>query len=381
MTPTQNKGAFALTDFWESSYFPALDGLRALCILLVIFNHTHAPYPRFIYGWLGVDIFFVLSGFLITTLLLRERESYGNLSLKGFYARRFFRILPVYFVVLAGYLALIPMLRDWKRWDQIKIALPYLLTFTQEFRPASAGNIYNQTWSLGYEEKFYLIWPLLVIAGFPFRTRRVMLLVAASLPILLLPPTAARSYGGLFLGALFGVLLDKSSRSPMQNALSKTPTSLAFVAAVATYLLAGRMPGLILLFSLAMSFFTVALVTRTGILRRMLEHPILVLFGKRSYAMYLVHIVLLDGIEAVARKAQLDIWYIVVPAAYTASFVVAMVLFYLIERPCVAYGRKLSRRMRERMRGPREFDVLAAEGAGNGVAVIEREESGVPRAF
>ncbi len=363
------------------SYFPALDGLRAICILLVIFNHTHAHYPPFIYGWVGVDIFFVLSGFLITTLLLRERESYGNLSLKGFYTRRAFRILPVYFVVLAGYLVLIPLLRDWKRWEEMKVALPYLLTFTQEFRPAAAGNIYNQTWSLGYEEKFYLLWPLVVLVGFPFRSRRIGILLAAASLILLLPPTGARSYGGLFLGALFGILLDKSSGRLMQSIIAKVPTSVALVAVLATYLLATSIPSFILLFSLATSFFTAALVTHQGVVRRFLEHPAMVLFGKRSYAMYLVHIVLLDGIEVAAKEVHLDLWYIVVPLAYLASFAAAMTLFELIERPCVAQGRKMSRRMRERISDPSRTAAQLAGRAGGGVAVIEREEAGVPRAF
>jgi peptidoglycan/LPS O-acetylase OafA/YrhL len=378
---SKNDGTSALAGFWGASYFPALDGLRAICILLVIFNHTRCRYPPFIYGWVGVDIFFVLSGFLITTLLLRERESYGNLSLKGFYTRRAFRILPVYFVVLAGYLVLIPLLRDWKRWEEMKLALPYLLTFTQEFRPAVAGNIYNQTWSLAYEEKFYLLWPLVVLIGFPFRTRRIGILIAAASPILLLPPTVARSYGGLFLGALFGILLDKSSGRIMQSTIVKVRASPALVAVVATYLLAGDMPSFVLVFSLATSFFTAALVTHQGIVRRFLEHPVMVLFGKRSYAMYLVHIVLLDGIEVTAQKIHLDIWYVVVPMAYLVSFAAAMALFYLVERPCVAQGRKLSRRMRERISRPAQMAVLQADRADNGVAVIEREEAGVPRAF
>lgn len=378
---SKNEGTSALAGFWGASYFPALDGLRAICILLVIFNHTRCNYPPFIYGWVGVDIFFVLSGFLITTLLLRERESYGNLSLKGFYTRRAFRILPVYFVVLAGYLVLIPLLRDWKRWEEMKLALPYLLTFTQEFRPAAAGNIYNQTWSLGFEEKFYLMWPLLVLIAFPFRTRRIVIMIAAALPILLLPATTARSYGGLFLGALFGILLDKSSGEWLQSKVARVPAGLALAAVLATYLLAGYMPSLILLFSLATSFFTAALVTHQGLLRKILEHPVMVLFGKRSYAMYLVHIVLLDGIEVAAKKMHLDLWYIVVPMAYLASFAAAMALFHLVERPCVAQGRKISRRMRERISDPGQMAAQSAERAGSGVAVIEREEAGVPRAF
>jgi peptidoglycan/LPS O-acetylase OafA/YrhL len=115
--------------------------------------------------------------------------------------------------------------------------------------------------------------------------------------------------------------------------------------------------------------------------RKFLEHPVLVLFGKRSYAMYLVHIVLLDGIELAAQRMHLDLWYVVVPMAYLASFAAAMALFYLIERPCVAQGRNLSRRMRERISRPTQMAALLAERAGSGVAVIEREEAGVPRAF
>jgi peptidoglycan/LPS O-acetylase OafA/YrhL len=222
------------------------------------------------------------------------------------------------------------------------------------------------------------MWPLLVLIGFPFRTRRIAILVAAASLILLLPPTGARSYGGLFLGALFGILLDKSSGRLIRNTVAKVPAALALAAVIATYLLVGHEPSLILLFSLATSFFTAALVTHQGFVRRLLEHPVMVLFGKRSYAMYLVHIVLLDGIEVAARRIHLDLWYVVVPMAYLASFAAAMALFYVIERPAIAHGRELSRQMRKRISGAQQF---RAEAAGSGVAVIEREEVGVPRAF
>jgi peptidoglycan/LPS O-acetylase OafA/YrhL len=74
------------------------------------------------------------------------------------------------------------------------------------------------------------------------------------------------------------------------------------------------------------------------------------------------------------------LWYIVVPLTYLVSFAAAMALFYLIERPCVAQGRKLSRRMRQRIGGPGQL-LPSMRASGNGVAVIEREEAGVPRAF
>ena len=78
--------------------FPALDGVRAIAALMVVFFHYGGP--GFLQGWLGVQIFFVLSGFLITTLLLREQARDGRIDLREFYRRRAFRILPVYFVVL-----------------------------------------------------------------------------------------------------------------------------------------------------------------------------------------------------------------------------------------------------------------------------------------
>jgi len=73
----------------RTRYFPALDGLRAFCVTIVMFNHMHVPQPRIFYGPLGVEGFFVLSGFLITMLMLREQHEHGRISLTAFYTRRF----------------------------------------------------------------------------------------------------------------------------------------------------------------------------------------------------------------------------------------------------------------------------------------------------
>ena len=147
------------SDFWKAKYLPSLDGLRALCVLMVMFNHIHVHYPGWIIGWVGVDVFFVLSGFLITTLLIREREAYGRVSLKGFYARRFFRIIPVYLVTIVLYVAALWVSRDAVKISEFKIALPWLLSFMQEFRPVAAGSVLGHAWTLGIEEKFYTLWP------------------------------------------------------------------------------------------------------------------------------------------------------------------------------------------------------------------------------
>jgi peptidoglycan/LPS O-acetylase OafA/YrhL len=116
----------------RTPYFPALDGLRALSVLLAIYQHAanKTPAMRRLQGNLGVDIFFVLSGFLITFLLNREKRETGKVDLAAFYVRRAFRILPIYSVVLATYIS--PYALFWVRGqvagDERRVALfPYLL--------------------------------------------------------------------------------------------------------------------------------------------------------------------------------------------------------------------------------------------------------------
>jgi len=137
----------------------SLDGLRAVAVLLVICFH----YRYLAFGWIGVQVFFVLSGYLITNILLHEkRRSYGD-YLKRFYWRRVLRIFPLYY----GYLALMgaaflltgrppALARIWE----------YLLTYTYNFARLGHGDPGGYTfvhfWSLAIEEQFYLIWPTLV---------------------------------------------------------------------------------------------------------------------------------------------------------------------------------------------------------------------------
>jgi peptidoglycan/LPS O-acetylase OafA/YrhL len=143
---------------------PSLNGLRGISIVLVILSHVARQgtliAPRFWYvgelGHMGVDMFFVISGFLITLLLLREHSRTGTVSVKDFYVRRAFRILPAYAVFLLGLLGLSclgyasPRLSDWLG----------ALTYTVSFLPQPSWEI-GHIWSLSVEEHFYLVWPLL----------------------------------------------------------------------------------------------------------------------------------------------------------------------------------------------------------------------------
>ena len=146
----------------KKHYAPALDGLRAICIIFTILYHTPDA-PSFINGTIGVDIFFALSGWLITWLLLEEEgHRAGGLNLRAFYIRRVIRIMHIYYVTIMLYviatLVLSRMSGDIEKIDNLRVAIGYLLTFNREYAPPGAGNFIAHAWTLGIEEKFSLIW-------------------------------------------------------------------------------------------------------------------------------------------------------------------------------------------------------------------------------
>jgi peptidoglycan/LPS O-acetylase OafA/YrhL len=138
-----------------SSRLPALDGLRMVAVLMVVVNHA---------GWLGVpadlgvNVFFVLSGFLITWLLIKEREQTGTISLRSFYLRRAFRLLPAYY----AYLAIAYLLYFSRHGGRTDFVLPSLLYYANYFNALHGhpATPISHTWSLAIEEQFYVLWPI-----------------------------------------------------------------------------------------------------------------------------------------------------------------------------------------------------------------------------
>ena len=163
--------ARAATSGHRSHFRPDIQGLRALAVGLVVLNHvTGRPGG----GYVGVDVFFVISGFLITGLLVRERERSGRISFRDFYARRARRILPAAVVVLAATSVVSQVLFLGDRANRVVQDSLWSLAFAANIGFARQGTDYADTstahspvqhfWSLSVEEQFYLGWPLLVLA-------------------------------------------------------------------------------------------------------------------------------------------------------------------------------------------------------------------------
>jgi peptidoglycan/LPS O-acetylase OafA/YrhL len=150
-----------MTGSANSRRIASLDGLRAVaigCVLVAHLGFTKLPYL----GAFGVRVFFVISGYLITRLLLEERQRNGKISLQAFYIRRCFRIFPAAFAVIAITALLSPQARP---------ELPWALTYTMSYHFNRSTELFGHLWSLSVEEQFYLLWPLALCFGFAQRAR------------------------------------------------------------------------------------------------------------------------------------------------------------------------------------------------------------------
>jgi peptidoglycan/LPS O-acetylase OafA/YrhL len=157
----------------RGNFRPDIQGLRALAVLAVILNHAGLPFVQG--GYVGVDVFFVISGFLITAHLLRSLESDGRIGFAGFYARRARRILPAAFTVLGlsimgTFVFVPPLLREQVFRDAVATAfyVPNYAFAVQgtDYLAETSPSVFQHYWSLGVEEQFYLLWPLLLLAIF-----------------------------------------------------------------------------------------------------------------------------------------------------------------------------------------------------------------------
>jgi peptidoglycan/LPS O-acetylase OafA/YrhL len=232
------------------AYQPALDGLRAVAVLAVMLYHGQVAWVRG--GWLGVDLFFVLSGYLITSLLLAEWDRSGGIDLKGFWSRRARRLLPALFATLAAVAAYGAFLAPPDtlarlRWDGLAtlgyVANWRLLASHQSyFEQFADPSPLRHMWSLGIEEQYYLLWPLLVLGALRLAGGRLRPLLWGTLAAALASALAmaalyrpggdpSRAYYGtdtraqalLLGGALALALAHRARRSPRPSLAAPLP--------------------------------------------------------------------------------------------------------------------------------------------------------------
>lgn len=338
-----------------------IQGLRALAVLAVILNHV-IQWPSG--GFVGVDIFFVISGFLITGILLREHESTGRISLTAFYGNRLRRILPSAVVVLAATATAGHVLFNQSRaldtaWDAVSSFLfvanwRFITVGTDYFNALAPASAVQHYWSLSVEEQFYLLWPwlmLLVLSAFargartPALGRRAIgilaaVVVAASFgyavwesranPTVAYFSTWSRAWE-LGVGAILAVGAPLAARMPSVWRVILGWIGLAGIVA-SFWLLSGDLafPGP----WAALPVAATALVLAAGVggpQRSLvpLTNPVSVYLGDISYSLYLWHFPILVFLTLLLPERSLTSTLIILGAILAVS----VTSYYLIEQP------------------------------------------------
>jgi peptidoglycan/LPS O-acetylase OafA/YrhL len=328
---------------------PSLDGLRALAVSAVVLWHG-TGYP--VQGELGVDIFFVLSGFLITTLLLEEQATKGSVSFRSFYVRRARRLLPALLVMLAVFAA-VETARGLTRQDVIGVAggIGYCTNLLMGFNIGHPATALTPLWSLSLEEQFYLVWPVLlvlllradrraavgflglVVAATMYEAARLSDAGASAWRLAAAPDTRSVS---LAIGCLCAIAFVSGKLSLSRKLLYRLePFLFAFVLLMLTTFIVDRWfhEELILFFGLATALLLALTLERASPLGRALSLPPVAWLGRVSYSLYLWHLPVFVMFGIVGAHASDQTGWLTRVAAIAVALLVATGSYYIVERP------------------------------------------------
>jgi len=354
-------------------YQPALDGIRAFAVAAVLFYHAGQSWA--VGGFLGVDTFFVLSGFLITTLLVTEWMNRGTIDLLAFWVRRARRLLPALFLVMVGIVVYAGVFAAPGELAKIRADSFASLGYVANWRFILSGQSYfdqftqpsplRHMWSLAIEEQFYLVWPL-IVAGVLWWRRSLRVLIAACVVMIAASATLmavlyqpgrdpSRVYYGtdtraqsLLIGAIVGILL--FMHGPLRSRAAQIALRVAAVVGAGyTLWLFWRMSertdalyqGGFLIAALAVSAVIAAVMQPDhGLLGRFLSLSPLRWVGRISYGLYLWHWPVYLALTG-TRTGLDGVALLTVRVALTVAL--AALSFYALERPIRAGTFRLPR--------------------------------------
>jgi peptidoglycan/LPS O-acetylase OafA/YrhL len=341
----------------SAGYLPTLDGWRTIAIVGVIFNHAShpslGPFPNnwfYHHGNLGVDVFFAISGLLICSRLLNEEESTGRISLRNFYIRRAFRILPPAIFFLLTLLVLKYAVQLQVSIAELLASLFFVHNYTSLYRHfLSFFPFYtSHFWSLAVEEHFYfMLPPLLVLIPSKWRVQSLLLLaVMFSLHRIHSGTIASVQFhtgnriDALIVPALFAVLLRKPHvRELFKRWLAFWPVIALFLLTIITFWLIPRAKDVLV------AWLTPLLIMGTMLrpqswFSRFLELPPMRYIGRLSYSLYLWQqlFIVTHFLTDPTRLHVLQTW----PVSFLMTAACALLSYYFIEQPFIHIGHRLA---------------------------------------
>lgn len=321
----------------------ALDGLRGVAVLMVFLYHTIQKPAA---GNLGVDIFFVLSGYLITAKLIEELDASSTVGILRFYVSRCLRLLPAFFVMCMLYEGLHYCFPGIVSLARPLPLLAFLFTSNLYWmHGAQPFPIASHTWTLATEWQFYLVWP--IVASYALRVRRHRTSTAVALISLAIGLMVVETYGvavpkfeGILIGAAMAILLSQTGdkRLPFRNA----GVALAATAgAIGLVFLAPKAAELSSIAAIALSGIAIYAMTTPGQQRPVpvLSGDLLNYFGRISYGLYIYHFPIV-AVAYVAGQSPMHMFLI----GTVVSIPLADFSFRFVEEPAMKLRRLMSKR-------------------------------------
>lgn len=342
-------------------YTPALDGIRAFAVLLVMLFHTAVPFMNS--GYLGVDMFFVLSGFIITTLLMNEHDETGHINLPFFYLRRIFRLYPalllLLLLVLLGFWGAmgVPPSEITTYYRHAAIAALYLTDVALLLDWMPKTSIIMHTWSIAIEEHYYIVWPFVLLLLCRSAQKKHLAKILGALFLLSLAWKAVgcvyfKEYlylrfdyriSGLILGGFMAAFLQGGGRIPDY----KIPLAVFF--ALFLFCLWTQVPRISWSFAFGVTvteIFTALMIyavmtDHVNAVVKFLGSAVPAYLGRISYGLYLYHYPI--AAYAIVGRG----WTVALPVTVVLTLVIASLSYFLLERPALEFAKRYRTRHRQ----------------------------------
>jgi peptidoglycan/LPS O-acetylase OafA/YrhL len=342
MPPTCASSELRHEDYLATSYRRAFDGLRGIGFLLVITAHVPSvPLFGFLQGWTAVWIFLTMSGYLVTMLMMREEKRIGRIAFGPFLVRRFFRIVPSYWVtILIYWLACfaLPALQD--DYADFVVRLPFYLAFVPEYANADGFSIFTHTWTVGVELKFYLLFPPIVFLMTTNTNWRFAAIAIAAALFTAQGSFLAEAYCAVLCGAMLALALERPRGYAFVAKLTRVSGVVPLVLIAGLFALLRYSEQFTVLAAVTTYLLAYSIVQEAAVSRVLTWRPLAYL-GERSYGAYLLHFLALRvGYMAFGNEST--------TAGLLASCVclaltvpAAELLYRTTERPGRNYGQQL----------------------------------------
>lgn len=342
-------------------YRPEIDGLRAIAVISVIIYHLNENWLSG--GFLGVDIFFVISGFLITGIIITEIQQ-NSFSFKQFYTRRIKRIYPAFITVMALVSFIASAIFIYNDFNQlrktIELATAFLSNFylglTQGYFDLSANeNPVLHIWSLAVEEQYYLIFPLILILAYKkFREIKVLFIITLILFFILLTTSFIPAnfykevlhkpniyylsnlrFPELLIGSLLAIYHNFSNKAKLSKQVSNILAILSTLLLFSCLFLMNNdiafIPGVTLILPCIFTALIIHTTYQNNVIKLCLSNKVIVFIGKISYSLYLYHWIFIALAYYITGEKQINNQSITIVTVLTIIF--SVLSYYLIEQP------------------------------------------------